>query len=368
MMHLRNRKLIRKIASLSVIASMGAACLTGCGSTSGSAAGASGNGSADEINLMIWDGGYPDGIFDEFEKETGIHCNISYIVNTDEILAKLLAGGSDADYDFIDLESAYVKPFVDNGLLQKLDKSQIPNEERIDDSFKCPPGDEKNEYTCSNGTMGYTYIVYNKDTCPIKIDSFQDLADPKLKGQICSVNSTISLFGEALKSLGYEPDSTTESEYVEATDLWKKIKKNVKVFTGASCYDKLLNGECSVGFMFDYAQLEMYADDPSQFVVAKIPEGYESYSSTWAVPKSSKKAKEAEQLMNFLLSDNSLVERENYYPSRIGVDGILDKCDDKIKSNPAFNLDQEIYDNVWMVPVSDKQISLMDKYLTQFMS
>ena len=72
--------------------------------------------------------------------------------------------------------------------------------------------------------------------------------------------------------------------------------------------------------------------------------------------------------MNFLLSDNSLVERENYYPSRIGVDGILDKCDDKIKSNPAFNLDQEIYDNVWMVPVSDKQISLMDKYLTQFMS
>ena len=359
------RNLMGKGMSLLLVLVMAVTGLAACGSSDKKN---SDTGYADSINIMIWEGSYPEELFKDFEKETGIKVNVSYIVNTDEILAKLLAGGDDADYDFIDLESAYVKPFVDNKLIQKIDFTAIPNAKAIDASFTCPPGDEKGEYTCSNGTMGYTYIVYNKDTCPITIDSFQDLADPALEGQICSVNSTISLFGEALNSLGYKPDSTTESEYSEAADLWVKIRKNVKVFTGATCYDKLLNGECSVGFMFDYAQLEMYAKDPSQFVVAEIPEGYESYSSTWAIPASSTKAKEAEALMNFLLTEKSLVSRIEFYPARCGVDGIYEKCDGDIAKNGAFNLPEEMYENVWMVPVSDTAIEYMDKYLTKFMS
>ena len=266
-------------------------------------------------------------------------------------------------------DSAYVKPFVDNGLLEKLDYSQIPNLSKVDDSFKTVPGDDNQEYTCSEAYMGYTFIVYNTETCPLKeITSFQDLADPALKDQIVSVVSTISLFGEALNSLGYQPDSTTESEYKEAADLWKKIRSNVKLFSGASCYQAMLDGEASVGFMFDYAQLEKEAPDPSIYKVAKVKEGYERYSDFWCVPKGASNKKGAEMLMNYLISDDAIVARENSYPSVCGQPDGFAKCDESIRNNPAFNLDQDIYDNTWMVPVSDDQIDLMDKYLTEFMS
>jgi spermidine/putrescine transport system substrate-binding protein len=361
---MKKKNVVVKLFSLILVMTMIMTCFTGCQSSDKN----SETGYAKSINIMVWEGTYPEEIFDQFEDQYNIKVNISYIVNTDEILAKLLAGGDDADYDFIDLESAYVKPFVDNNLIQKLDFDKIPNAATIDATYTCPPGDENGEYTCSNGTMGYTYIVYNKKTCPIEIDSFQDLADPALKDQICSVNSTISLFGEALASLGYKPDSTTESEYKEAADLWIDIKKNVKVFTGATCYDKLIDGECSVGFMFDYAQLEMYADNPDDYVVPVIPEGYESYSSTWAVPSSSEKVEEAELLMNFLLSNDVFVQRMKYYPMMCGVDGILKQCGEDISTNKAFNLPDDVYQNVWMVPVSDTAIGYMDKYLTEFMS
>lgn len=73
-------------------------------------------------------------------------------------------------------------------------------------------------------------------------------------------------------------------------------------------------------------------------------------------------------LMNYLISDDAIVARENSYPSVCGQPDGFAKCDESIRNNPAFNLDQDIYDNTWMVPVSDDQIDLMDKYLTEFMS
>ena len=64
-------------------------------------------------------------MFQDFTKETGIKVNISYIDNTDTLLAKMIEGS--ADYDLIDLEGAYVKSFLDGELLAPIDKSKVKN-------------------------------------------------------------------------------------------------------------------------------------------------------------------------------------------------------------------------------------------------
>ena len=97
--------------------------------------------------------------------------NLSYITNTDETLAKLITGGDDADYDVISLESAYIKPFIENDLLQKLDFdpiSRIPIFS-MTNTGNTYPGMKENEYACPTGLFGYTLIAYNKETCPIEI-------------------------------------------------------------------------------------------------------------------------------------------------------------------------------------------------------
>lgn len=364
---------IRKIAALLMVAAMAMSSLTACGGSDSNAETVKSAGGQEiskdkEVNILIWEGFYPDEVFTEFEQETGIHVNISYVTNTDEILAKLLASNGDSEYDFIHLESAYVKPFVDNNLLEEIDYSNVPNSEDLYDNYWGIAGDEEGKYTCPDGTKGYTQIVYNKETCPIEIKQFQDLADPALKGQICSVNSTISLFGEALYALGYKPDSTTESEYQEAADLWTDIKSNVKLFTGASCYQSLENGECSVAFMFDYPVLMQNKDNWDKYEVADIDTPYETYSDTWGVPVGAKHKTEAEMLMNFLLEPEVMVERLEFYPQEPCSDKVKELVSDDILNNPAFNLPDTVVGDCWMVPVSDEQIALMDKYLTQFMS
>lgn len=64
---------------------------------------------ADSLNIMVWEGTWSEEMFQDFTKETGIKVNISYIDNTDTLLAKMIEGS--ADYDLIDLEGAYVNPF-----------------------------------------------------------------------------------------------------------------------------------------------------------------------------------------------------------------------------------------------------------------
>ena len=178
----------------------------------------------------------------------------------------------------IDLESAYVKTFVDNDLLAKLDSKSLTNKKNIADGIPAATGDEKMEYTCPDMAPGYTGIVYNKETCPIKITKFSDLADPKLKGQVAMVNSTISLYGAALEALGYKASSKKESEIKEANELLKKIKTNVKAFVGESAVSQLENGECSVALCWDYITLcNDSKDNWDKFAVADIDSDYEMF-------------------------------------------------------------------------------------------
>ena len=352
-----------KILSLLLSGVLIASMLSGCGSADTSSAKETG----DTVNIIVWEGSYPDELFENFEKETGIHVNCSYITNTDEILAKLIATEGESDYDFIDLESAYVKPFVDNNLLAEIDYSNIPNVKKLDEKCMGVVGDDDNTYTCPSGGYYYTLVVYNKETCPIEIKSFRDLADPALEGEICSVSSTITLFGMALTALGYQPDSTTESDYEAAADLWVEIKKNIKAFTPAT-YQSLENGECSVALCYDYGKLMSNLDNWDKYDVATLDSPIESYSSTWAIPSGAAHKKEAEMLMNYMLSDEGYLERVNYYPQMLSTEGVRAIAPKEIADSPAFNLREDVTDGAWMVPVSDEQIELMDKYLTKFMS
>ena len=355
------KKAMLKILALTMTMAMAVGGLAGCGKKEEKTK----DGYAKEINFITWDSQYSEQVFKDFEKKYGIHVNVTYINNTDELLSKMLNGG--ADYDLIDIESAYVESFVKNDLVQKLDKEQIPNSKNFYKECLGVVGDEKNEYTIPAFGKGFTTIIYNKETCPIKITKFSDLANPKLKNQICMVNSTISLFGMALQSLGYSAGTNNEKEIKEAADILTKIKPNVKTFVGSSGENQMLKGECSVGFLWDYTLLMQDKKNWDKFAIADLETGSESFMETLAIPKETEKTKEAHLLMNYLSEpevqavsiqewgDMPCMDCEKYLP-----DGYMD--------NPAFNLPSKFKKAMWMAPVNDKQIELMDKYYTKFMS
>lgn len=359
------RKKIWKAISLLLAVTVGAGLLAGCGSSSGSS-----SKNDKELNICIWDGMFSEDAIKDFEKESGCTVNVTYIDNTDTMLSKLVQGNN--QYDVLDIEAAYVKSFVDNGLLQEMDHSALTNEQYVEpDLLKNGPiGDEDLKYTTPDSNAGYTTIIYNKDTCPIQIHSFKDLTNPALKGQIAMVNSTISLYGAALSALGYDPNTTNEDEISAANDLLKDIKKNVKTFVGESAASALVNGECSVALCWDYAVLCF--DDKAnwdKFAIADIDSDYEKFIQYWGITATSEKKELAEEFINYMISPKAVAKHIEAWGQVPMVQRkyIEDYLPDDFYENPCIDAYNKLADKSWSVAVNDDQINLMDKYYTLLM-
>ena len=352
----------KKLAALFMAAILVMVCLDGCGPSKAS-------GSDKMLNILVWEGTWSEDAIRDFEKENGVKVNISYIDNTDIIISKLVAG--DADFDVIDIEAAYVKSFVENDLLMKLDNDSLPNKKDMLEELKTgTDGDEKEEYTCPNMAPQYTGIIYNKETCPIEIKEFKDLANPALKGQVAMVNSTISLYGAALEALGYKADSTNEKEIEEANELLKDIKKNVKAFVGETAVSQLENGECSVALCWDYATLcNDTKENWDKFDMVDIPSGCERFIQYWGITAGSERSELAQKFINFMISPEALAKdyEEFGMVPMLERDVIEPKLTDGYYDNPAIEKYKTLYDKSWMVSVSDEQINLIDGYYTELM-
>lgn len=325
---------------------------------------------ADELNIIVWEGFWSEEMFQDFADETGIKINISYIANTDEIMTKLIAGG--ASYDLVDLESGYVQPFIENGLLQKVDHSVTTNEKYIDPVFyKGAPGDEDMEYIVPDLGSLFTTVVYNTETCPIEIKSLKDLADPALKDQVALVDSTISLYGGALRALGYPADSVDPDQMQEAQDLLLQIKPNVKAFVGESAVPQLESGEVSVAYCWDYTTLCADSKDNwDKFDFVNLEGGCEDAPQFWTIPASSEHPDAAMQLINFILRPEELAKCYLEYgqvplETKEALDPYLPES---YWDNPSIEGMKTLAADSWRAPVSTEQIDLMDQFYTELKS
>ncbi len=363
---MKNRLKKKCAASLAAIMAIG--LMSGCGSQT-SASGKAKASSGKSLNVIVWEGTWSEDMFKDFTKETGIDVNISYISNTDELLTKLINGS--ATYDVMDLEGAYVKTFIKNGLLEKIDDDKVPNQSNIIDEYmkEGPIGDEKLTYTVPDMAPNYTTVVYNKKTCPVKIKSLKDLTNPKLKGRVALVDSTISLYGAALQCLGYKADSTNEKEIKEANDLLMKIKENTKAFVGETAVPQLEDGEVDAALCWDYPTLCGDSEKNwDKFGYVSLDGGVERWAQYWAVSKSSKNKENAEKLINFILKPEEYSKSLNEYavPPLEKQDKIASYLPKNYYDSPAMTqMTKDLFDNSWEATVSEKQIDIMDDYYTQ---
>lgn len=357
---------MKKWLSLGVALVLTLGAMTGCGANGTS------NGKSDdkELNICIWEGCFSPDAIKKFESEKDCKVNITYIENTDSMLSKLVEGNG--EYDICDIEAAYVKSFAENGLLQEMDHSALTNEKYVEPALleKGAIGDEELKYTTPDMNAGYTAILYNTETCPMEIKSFKDLADPKLKGEIAMVNSTISLYGAALSALGYSPDSKEESEIKEANDLLVDIKKNVKAFVGESASSALMNGECSVALCWDYALLCF--DDKAnwdKFAIADIDSNYEKFVQYWGITSTCKKTELAQEFINFMISPEAVgmhVTEWGQVPM-VQQEYVAEYLPEDFYENPCIEKYNQLADKSWLIAVDDEQINIMDTYYTLLM-
>ena len=97
------------------------------------------------LNIYNWSDYIAEDTIKNFEKETGIKVRYDNFDNNEIVHAKLVAGKT--GYDIIVPSSNWAKLQIDGGLLQKLDKSKLPNLKNVDPAInaqlsKMDPGND----------------------------------------------------------------------------------------------------------------------------------------------------------------------------------------------------------------------------------
>jgi len=347
---------MKRIFSLLLAVMMVSLLLTGCGDSAAQYP----NG---EVNVLNWGEYIDEDVLTQFESETGIKVNYKTCSDNETLYSTLSGGGS--DYDVIVPSDYMISRLIDEGMLEKLDFSNIPNFSDIDENFVKPAYDPTNEYSVPYmwGTVG---IIYNTSMVKDEITSWGALFDKKYAGQVLMINNPRDAIGLALKYLGYSYNTTDKSQIQKATDLLIQQKKDgiVQAYVMDEIFDKMEGGEAAIGVYYAGDYLTMLENNPDLAFVVPT-EGSNYFVDAMCIPKGASNKTNGEKFINFMCTtdvglanceaigystplksvkkalDPSISGNPVAYPS----DEVLAKCEQFI------NLPQDIlefYDSEWL--------------------
>ena len=206
---------------------LGLFVLTGCGGRT--------------LYVYNWTYYIPDEVVKEFESK--FMCKVVYDVysSNEEMYAKLKAGGR--GYDVVFPSGDFVKIMIHEGLLEKLEKSKVPNFHYCDKRVLAKiTFDQGNLYSVPYivGTAG---IAVNKK-CVKDYDHSSSIFDRSdLKGKMTLLDDMREVLGMALKSLGYSVNSTNPQELEQAKAVALRWKQNILKFDAESFAKGFAAGE-----------------------------------------------------------------------------------------------------------------------------
>ena len=135
----------------------------------------------------------------EFTRRTGIEVDYSTFDTNESLYSKLVSGG--ASYDVIIPSDYMVSKMINEGMLEKLDFSNIPNYQYIDEEYRNLSYDPTNEYSVPY-TWGLVGIFYNKQYVTETVDSWDILWDEKYAGKILMFDNPGRRAAEGTKTSG----------------------------------------------------------------------------------------------------------------------------------------------------------------------
>jgi spermidine/putrescine transport system substrate-binding protein len=320
-------------------------------------------GTKEEVNVYNWGEYIDESLFKEFEKQTGIKVNYSTFTSNEAMYSVIKTGG--AQYDLIIPSDYMISRLISEGMLEKLDFTNIPNYSLIDDKYKNLEYDPSGEYSVAymTGTVG---LIYNKAMIPDEIDSWGALFNERYAGQILMFDNSRDAFGVALKFLGYSLNTTDPAELNEAYELIKSQSSIRQGFVMDQIFDKLESGEAAIGPYYAGDYLIMLENNPD-LAFAFPKEGTNRFVDAMCIPKGAQNKKNAELFIDFMCSTEASLrnmdvvgyvsankEAADQYAATLDEEAraIMFPGDDILANTEVFiNLPQEtlsLYDELWI--------------------
>ena len=321
----------KRLLSLSLAALLCIPAFAGCFTTKAAAAD-----TGVTINVYNW-GQYisdgTDGYLDvnaAFTEATGIEVNYMTFDTNESLYTKLKTGGS--SYDIIVPSDYMAGRLIDEGLVQPLDFSNIPNYQYINEAYKNTAYDPGNEYSVPY-TWGTVGVIYNKKYVDeADIGSWDLLWNEKYAGKILMFDNNRDAFAIAESRLGYSLNTTDSVALTACAELLKQQKPVVQQYVMDQIFDKMTREEAWIAPYYAGDYLTMLEDNPD--LGFYFPEeGFNLFIDCMMIPSSAEHKAEAEAYINFLLSPEVCGENLDYLGYSATEDAAKEYMDPEVSSS-----------------------------------
>ena len=268
------------------------------------------NSKSNVLNLYGWSDYIPQGLLDNFSAQYGIKVNYDTYSSNEEMLAKLQAGAS--GYDVVIPSDYTVAIMIKQGMLAELDLSKIPNFTNLDSRFINRDYDPGNKYTIPY-QWGTTALIYDKTTVPFEPKSYSDLWDSRFKGRLVMLDDEREVLGMALQVLGYDRNTTDQSQLQQAEQKLIDLKPNILKFDSDTPENSIINGEAWAGLVYNGNAALAYASDPNVEYICPT-EGCGIWFDNLAIPKGAPHADAALKFLDFVMDPKQSVLISEEFP------------------------------------------------------
>jgi spermidine/putrescine transport system substrate-binding protein len=227
----------------------------------------------DTLSIYNWSYYTPESVIEKFEEEYGVKVIYDEFASNEEMYAKIMATNKEGilgrffqffgrRYDIVFPSGDYVPIMIRQGLLEKIDRSQIPNLKNID-----PMVLEKAVY---DPIMDYSVpyfwgaagIAVNTAMVPDYERDWSIFGRSDLRGRMTMLDDMREVLGNALAHLGYSINSKEPKEIEAARNLINsQWKPNLAKFDSEAFGKGYANGEFWVVHAFAEVVYEEIAEN-----------------------------------------------------------------------------------------------------------
>lgn len=248
------------------------------------------------LNVYNW-GDYIDPeVIKQFEKEFDVKVNYDIFATNEDMYVSIAKGGTSYDVAF---PSDYmIEKMINEDLLAKINKDNIPNLKYIDEEFLDLDFDPNNDYSVPYmwGTFG---ILYNKTMVDDPVDSWDILWNEKYKGQILMLDSQRDSIGVSLKRLGYSMNTRNLDELEQAKEELIKQSPLVYAYVGDEVKQLMVAEEAALAVVWSGDAVAMMRENENlEYAIPK--EGTNIWFDNMVIPKNAQNKELAEEFINFM--------------------------------------------------------------------
>lgn len=251
------------------------------------------------VNIYNWSNYISNDVLKEFTKETGIKVNYTTYDSNETLYAKLKANPN-TGYDIIVPSTYYVDRMRQQGMLQPLDKSRLPNFKHLNPALLNKVYDPGNHYSIPYFWTS-TGIVVNSKIHPVQqLQAWADFWNSRFRNQLLLLDDVHEVFSMALMVLGYSPNDTDAEHIRQAYLKLKQLMPNVRLFNNDGVKSLFIDEDLTVGMAWNGDIYQAAQENPAlHFIYPK--EGFVISIDSMAIPIGASNLRNAYIFINFIL-------------------------------------------------------------------